>query len=70
VTKFIIAFLACVSLSACWQRTDSFDLHRAVVFCKSLDNIASIIVFADGDERVVCMDGSSSYLYNVKGTNK
>ena len=68
--KLIIAIMTCASLSACWQRTDNFDLHRAVTFCKSLDNVANIVVFADGDEKAVCMDGSSSMLYNVKGTAK
>ena len=45
--KLIVAIMTCASLSACWQRTDNFDLHRAVTFCKSLDNVANIVIFAD-----------------------
>lgn len=69
--KFIIAIIACVSFSGCVaQRADSFDLHRAVAFCGSLENIANIVVFFDGGERVVCMDSSQSMLGAVKGPTK
>lgn len=69
--KFIIAITSCIGISGClYQRADSFDLHRAVSFCGSLENIANVVVFFDGDEKVVCMDSSHSMLGAVKGTTK
>ena len=71
MSKFIIAIITCVYLSGCVaQRADSFDLHRAVAFCGSLENIANIVVFFDGDEKVVCMDSSQSMLNAIKGPTK
>lgn len=65
--SFIIALLACAGLSGCFfQRADSFDIHRAVVFCGSVENIAYIKVGFDGGEFVECMDQKYSGLSDVK----
>lgn len=69
--SFIIALVACVSLSGCFfQRADSFDIHRAVAFCGSVENIAEITVHAIGHEGVTCMDQRNSILSAVKMNTK
>ena len=55
-------------LSGCfYQQVNTYDLHRAIVFCKSPENIASIVADAGGNEYVACMDGTKSNLAAVKG---
>ena len=67
-TKLTIILASSLMLSGClYQQVNNYDLHRAIVFCKSPENIAGIVAFAGGDEDVVCMDGTKSNLAAVKG---
>ena len=69
--KLTIILASSLMLSGCfYQQVNTYDLHRAIVFCKSPENIASIAAFADGDEYVVCMDGTKSHLTAIKGQGK
>ena len=69
--SFIITLVACTALSGCFfQRADSFDIHRAVAFCGSVENIAEITVHAIGHEEVTCMDQRRSLLGAVKMESK
>jgi len=65
--SFIIILVTCASLSGCYQQTSNFDIHRAIKFCGSVENIAYINVMADGNESVKCMDQTYSLLHEVKG---
>lgn len=68
IVSTVLIFVSSLFLSGClYQKVNNYDLHRAVVFCKSPENIAEIAAFADGDEFVVCMDGTKSPLTKVKG---
>ena len=67
-TKLAIILASSLMLSGCiYQKVNNYDLHRSIVFCKSTENIAEIVAYADGDEFVVCMDGTKSFLTKVKG---
>ena len=69
--KLALILIGSLMLSGCfYQKVNNYDLHRSVVFCKSLENIAEIAVFADGEESVVCMDGLKSSLTAIKGQGK
>ena len=70
-TKLALILSSSLMLSGClYQQVNTYDLHRATVFCKSPENIASIVAFADGNESVVCMDGMKSNLTVIKGQGK
>lgn len=70
-TKLALILASSFMLSGCFYQTvNNYDLHRSIVFCKSPENIASIIAFVDGDEIVVCMDGTKSHLTTIKGQGK
>ena len=70
-TKLVLILASSLMLSGClYQQVNNYDLHRAIVFCKSPENIAGIAAFADSDEYVVCMDGTKSNLAAVKGYGK
>ena len=70
-TKLALILTSSLTLSGCfYQQVNTYDLHRAAVFCKSPENIASIVAFADGNESVVCMDGLKSSLNAIKGQGK
>lgn len=68
--SFIIALVACVGLSGCYQQTSNFDLHRAVTFCGAVENIAEISVYAIGNGDVRYMDQRYSLLSKVKMESK
>ena len=68
VTSIALILTSSLMLSGCFYQTvNNYDLHRSIVFCKSPGNIASITAFVDGDEIVVCMDGTKSHLTAIKG---
>ena len=70
-TKLALILASSLFLSGClYQKVNNYDLHRSVVFCKSLENIAEIIAHGGGDESVVCMDGTKSELNAIKGQGK
>ena len=70
-TKLALILASSLFLSGClYQKVNNYDLHRSVVFCKSLENIAEVVAFWDGDEFVVCMDGTKSALNAIKGQGK
>ena len=70
-TKLALILTSSLMLSGCfYQQVNTYDLHRAVVFCKSPENIASIVADAGGNEYVACMDGTKSNLAEVKGYGK
>ena len=70
-TKLTIILASSLMLSGCfYQQVNTYDLHRAVVFCKSPENIAEIVAFGVGNEVVVCMDGTKSELAAIKGQGK
>lgn len=68
--SFIIALVACSSLSGCFQQTSNYDIHRAVTFCGTVENVAFIVVRSGGGESVQCMDQTGSELSDVKVKNK
>jgi hypothetical protein len=70
-TKLALILASSLFLSGClYQKVNNYDLHRSVVFCKSPENIAEIVVFGNGYEFVVCMDGTKSELKAIKGQGK
>ena len=70
-TKLTIILASSLMLSGCfYQQVNTYDLYRAIVFCKSPENIAEIVAFWEGDEFVVCMDGTKSGLNAIKGQGK
>ncbi len=64
--SFIIALFACIGLSGCYQQTSNFDIHRAVAFCGTVENIAYINVHFDGSEMAKCMNQTASQLNKVR----
>lgn len=65
--KYLIVILTSLTLSGCfWQTANNVDLQKAVYFCEGLENVDHILINANGDEEVTCIDGSTSYLYKVK----
>lgn len=64
--SFIIALVACIGLSGCYQQTSNFDIHRAVAFCGTVENIAYINVHFDGGETAKCMNQTDAWLNEVK----
>ena len=70
-TKLALILASSLFLSGClYQKVNNYDLHRSVIFCKSLENIAEIAAFGVGNESVVCMDGTKSELGAIKGQGK
>ena len=70
-TKLALILSSSLMLSGClYQQVNTYDLHRAAVFCKSPENIAEIVAFGHGAEVVVCMDGTKSELNAIKGQGK
>lgn len=73
MSKFIIAIIACVSLSGCmYQSVDQYDLSRAIKVCGSAENIFRIKSHFLGFENVRCFDtkGGNVNLAEVEGIRK
>ncbi len=73
MSKFIIAIIACVSLSGCmYQSVDQYDLSRAIKVCGSAENIFRIKSHFLGSENVRCFDtkGGNVNLNEVEGIRK
>ena len=73
MSKFIIAIIACVSLSGCmYQSVDQYDLSRAIKVCGSAENIFRIKSHFLGFENVRCFDtkGGNVNLDEVEGIRK
>ncbi len=73
MSKFIIAIIACVSLSGCmYQSVDQYDLSRAIKVCGSAENIFRIKSHFLGSENVRCFDtkGGNVNLDEVEGIRK
>lgn len=69
--SFIIIILtACVGLSGCYQQTSNFDIHRAIAFCGTIENIAYINIHSTGGGTVKCMDQTSAFFNEIKANSK
>lgn len=71
--SFIIALVACVSLSGCmWQSVDAYDISRATKACGSVDNIVKIDAGFLGHETVRCFDAKDGdvSLFGIQGIRK
>lgn len=70
VKSFTIALFACIGLSGCYQQTSNFDIHRAVAFCGTIENIAYINIHSTGGGTVTCMDQTSAFFHAIKVNGK
>ncbi len=68
MSKFIIAIIACVSLSGCFYQTvNQYDINRAIALCGSVANIHQIGSYSLGEERLpLVILGSRSILVELK----
>lgn len=51
--KFTVILFA-ILLTGCYQSVNNIDIKKAIVSCKSVDNIVEIRSWADGREFVEC----------------
>ena len=71
MSKFIIAIIACVSLSGCFYQTiNQYDINRAIVLCGSVANIHQIVSYSLGSEDAACYSGEQASLGEIKGERK
>ena len=71
MSKFIIAIIACVSLSGCFYQTvNQYDINRAIALCGSVANIHQIDSYALGREDATCYSGEQDSLGGIKGERK
>lgn len=61
-----IILLSCLLLSGCYQNANNSDLHKAVYFCGSIENVEFVRVWAAGTEVVRCLDGSIGSTHKIK----
>ena len=71
MSKFIIAIIACVSLSGCFYQTvNQYDINRAIALCGSVANIHQIYAYSLGSEDATCYSGEQGGLGGIKGERK
>ena len=72
MSKFIIAIIACVSLSGCFYQTvNQYDINRAIALCGSVANIHQIYSYSlGGGEVATCYSGEQGSLGGIKGERK
>ena len=71
MSKFIIAIIACVSLSGCFYQTvNQYDINRAIALCGSVANIHQIYSYYVGSEDATCYSGEQDSLGGIKGERK
>jgi len=64
--KLLIILITSTLLSGCfWQTANHSDLQKAAYFCKGIENVESIQINSNGDEKVLCLDGTRSYIHKV-----
>ena len=71
MSKFIIAIIACVSLSGCFYQTvNQYDISRAIALCGSVANIHQIDSYFLGRVDATCYSGEQAGLGGIKGERK
>jgi hypothetical protein len=71
MSKFIIAIIACVSLSGCFYQTvNQYDINRAIALCGSVANIHQIDSYYLGRVDATCYSGEQVSLDGIKGERK
>lgn len=71
MSKFIIAIIACVSLSGCFYQTvNQYDINRAIALCGSVANIHQIYSYYLGRVDATCYSGEQDSLDGIKGERK
>ena len=71
MSKFIIAIIACVSLSGCFYQTvNQYDINRAIALCGSVANIHQIASYFLGRVDATCYSGEQAGLGGIKGERK
>jgi uncharacterized membrane protein YjjB (DUF3815 family) len=71
MSKFIIAIIACVSLSGCFYQTvNQYDINRAIALCGSVANIHQIDSYSLGRVGATCYSGEQVSLGGIKGERK
>ena len=71
MSKFIIAIIACVSLSGCFYQTvNQYDINRAIALCGSIANIHQIDSYYLGRVDATCYSGEQVSLGGIKGERK
>ena len=71
MSKFIIAIIACVSLSGCFYQTvNQYDINRAIALCGSVANIHQIDSYYLGRVDAACYSGEQVSLGGIKGERK
>ena len=71
MSKFIIAIIACVSLSGCFYQTvNQYDINRAIALCGSVANIHQIDSYYLGRVDATCYSGEQDSLGRIKGERK
>ena len=71
MSKFIIAIIACVSLSGCFYQTvNQYDINRAIALCGSVANIHQIDSHYMGRVDATCYSGEQGSLGRIKGERK
>jgi uncharacterized membrane protein YjjB (DUF3815 family) len=71
MSKFIIAIIACVSLSGCFYQTvNQYDINRAIALCGSVANIHQIDSYYLGRVDATCYSGEQVSLGGIKGERK
>ena len=71
MSKFIIAIIACVSLSGCFYQTvNQYDINRAIALCGSVANIHQIDSYYLGRVDATCYSGEQASLGGIKGERK
>ena len=71
MSKFIIAIIACVSLSGCFYQTvNQYDINRAIALCGSVANIHQIDSYFLGRVDATCYSGEQDSLGGIRGERK
>ena len=71
MSKFIIAIIACVSLSGCFYQTvNQYDINRAIALCGSVANIHQIDSYYLGRVDATCYSGEQDSLGGIRGERK
>ena len=71
MSKFVIAIIACVSLSGCFYQTvNQYDINRAIALCGSVANIHQIGSYFLGRVDATCYSGEQVSLDGIKGERK
>ena len=63
----LLALVMCLMLSGClYQAADNTDIQKAVYLCGGVEDIDQVLMYATGSEVVICKDGTSTLLAEVK----